>query len=174
MLRAVGGLSGPFDGRGGLPADPHSPRQVAAEVAVQQVHFGMHIDGDGEACWLLDERGAAVAPQRLFLLMARQITLSGATVVLEPNTQPGLTRQIEMLGGRAVIGGRYRAEMAECMAEHAAVLGGGGSGRVWYRVDGTPLCDALRTLTLLLVLLSRSDLPLSAVLDRDTPKEYAG
>ena len=59
--------------------------------------------------------------------------------------------------------------MAAAMREHIATFGGGPNGRLWHIVAGVPLPDALMTITQLLVLLSRSDEPLSAVLDRDVP-----
>ena len=59
--------------------------------------------------------------------------------------------------------------MAAAMREHGALLGGGPSGRFWHADAGVPLPDALMTVTRLLMLLSRSDEPLSAVLDREAP-----
>lgn len=62
-----------------------------------------------------------------------------------------------------------RADMAVAMRTKGALLGGGPSGRFWFPVAGVPLPDGLMVVTRLLVLLSRSDAPLSAVLDRDAP-----
>jgi phosphomannomutase len=142
---------------------------MAAEIVAQQAHFGVRIDGDGESCHVADEQGRDVPPERLLFLLARQMPLAGKTVAVEPTTPQWLADAIMTGGGNVIAGGSTRAAMAKCMADHNAVLGGGASGRLWHMVDGTPLCDALRTLTQLLVLLSRSDAPLSAVLDRDAP-----
>jgi phosphomannomutase len=59
------------------------------------------------------------------------------------------------------------------MRQHGAILGGGPSGRFWHTgyAAGLPLPDALMTVTLLLELLSRTDDPLSAVLDREAAIE---
>jgi len=59
------------------------------------------------------------------------------------------------------------------MRQHGAILGGGPSGRFWHAgyAAGPPLPDALMTLTLLLELLSRTDDPLSVVLDREAAIE---
>jgi phosphomannomutase len=59
--------------------------------------------------------------------------------------------------------------MYAAMREHGAALGGGPSGRFWHSEAGLPLCDALMTVTRLLIALSRADEPLSKVLDRDAP-----
>jgi phosphomannomutase len=167
------------------------PEQIRADGA----HFAACIDGDGETCRVLDERGRDVPTDRLLLLLVRQALQSsldikprpvvaprsGATtgrgfmpeatpaIVLEQSTSSVIVHRIEELGVRVVTNGARRAEMAAAMNEHAAMLGGGPSGRFWHCVDGVPLPDALMTITRLLVLLSRSDEPLSAVLDRETP-----
>ena len=70
---------------------------------------------------------------------------------------------------RVVTSSPRRADLSAAMSEHGAPLGGGPSGRFWYSDAGFPSPDALMTVTRLLVLLSRSDEPLSAVLDREAP-----
>ena len=71
-----------------------------------------------------------------------------------------LAKEIESLGGRPCRSSRpARADMAAAMCQHGAIFGGGPSGRFWTPAGDIPLPDALRTLTLLLVLLSRDDRP---------------
>jgi phosphomannomutase len=145
------------------------PEQVRADAA----HFAACVDGDAEKCRVLDERGQAVPADRLLLLLARQGVEASehrpAAIVLEPSTPRAVGRCIAQLGGRLVIGGDRRAEMASIMREQKAVFGGGPTGRFWHLLAGVPLPDALMTITQLLILLSRSDEPLSAVLDREAP-----
>ena len=50
------------------------------------------------------------------------------------------------------------------MRTSGALLGGGTSGRIWHR-EAVPAADALKTLTMLLAILSKSDAPLSQVVD---------
>ena len=52
------------------------------------------------------------------------------------------------------------------MRESRATIAVDTAGRLWYAAGHAPLPDALRTLTLLLVLLSRNDRAFSAVLDQ--------
>ena len=91
------------------------------------------------------------------------------TVVLEDATPPAVRERLEQRRMRVVLSNSRRAEMAAAMWEHAASFGGGPSGRLWYADAGAPLPDALMTITRLLALLSRSDEPLSAILDREAP-----
>ena len=74
-----------------------------------------------------------------------------------------------MVGGRVAVCRGRRADMAAAMWEHKAIFGGGLDGRFWYVIAGVVLPDALMTITQLLTLLSRSDEPFSAVLDREAP-----
>jgi len=90
-------------------------------------------------------------------------------VVVEEGSSPVLAGKIAALGGQFVAADPHRATMAAAMRQHDALLGGGPSGRFWHAVGRLPLADALRTLTLLLVLLSRDDRPLSEVLDAEAP-----
>jgi phosphomannomutase len=145
------------------------PGQIRADAA----HFAACVDGDGETCRVLDERGQPVPAERLLLLLTRHNVRTSdarpATIVLEPSTPPAIGRRIEQFGGRVVIGGSRRADMAGAMRAHCASFGGGSAGRFWHVVGGVALPDALATITELLILLSRSDEPLSAVLDREAP-----
>ena len=92
-------------------------QRISEHVRQNGAHLGIWIDGYGQSCRVVDERGAVVAPESLVSLLAREAV--------------GLT--------------------------------GDAKGRIWFA--GNPAAaDALRVLTLLLVILSRSDLPLSRVI----------
>jgi phosphomannomutase len=90
-------------------------------------------------------------------------------VVLESETSLAVAERLDQLGISVARSGPRRAEMAAAMREHGAALGGGPSARFWHCEAGLPLCDALMTVTRLLIALSSSDEPLSKVLDRDAP-----
>ncbi len=150
-----------------------TPRDLPEQVRADAAHFAACVDGDGETCRVLDERGQPVPAERLLLLLGRYYVQTSdgqpATVVLEPSTSPAIGHRIEQFGGRVGTAGGRRADMAAAMREHHAVFGGGPGGRFWHVVAGVPLPDALMTITQLLVLLSRSDEPFSAILDREAP-----
>jgi len=141
------------------------PRQIIEEEA----HFAARVDGDGEVCRVLDEQGQRVPDERFLLLICRHLlTRRGeGAVVLEAETPPEIASAIAAAGGRTQNVGNRREQMAAAMIRQGGLFGGGPSGRFWYTAAGTPLPDALTTLTLLLVLLSRDDRPLSEVLDHE-------
>ena len=150
-----------------------APGELPEQIRADAAHFAACVDGDGETCRVLDERGRAVAAEQLLLLLAEHYLQtsdrSPATIALEPSVPPAVGRRIEQQGGRVVSGGERRAGMAAMMREQKAVFGGGPTGRFWHLLADVPLPDALMTITQLLMVLSRSDEPLSAVLDRDAP-----
>ncbi len=148
-----------------LPCPPGHDR-LGQQVRDQQAHFGINIADDGESCRLLDEQGRAVPGESLLLLLASHLLAEQpqGIVVVEDGASPALAEKIATWGGQVVRSPAGRAEMAAAMRTHGAILGGGPTGRCWYPVAGAVLPDALRTLTLLLVLLSRDDRRLSEVL----------
>jgi hypothetical protein len=75
-----------------------------------------------------------------------------------------LTALVERAGGRIATSASSRQAMFQTLQRHQGVLGGGASHRLWFagkHTAGIPTPDALRAFTLLLVLLSDSDAPLS-------------
>jgi phosphomannomutase len=135
-------------------------------VLAEQSHFGVWIDGDGEACTFLDERGRPIGREKVFLALCRYVCEKqpGAGVVLEPAASGRLQNAIEQLGARAIRAGASREEMAAAMETAGAVIGLGAGDRFWY--SGPPaVSDALLCLSLMLALLSQTDRPLSEVLD---------
>lgn len=176
-----------------------TPDRLAEQVRAEGADFAATLDDDGQRCRLLDHSGRPVAMERLIPLLAecllkwssadesapsalppsvgpgsrRRRTTARADflVVLETATPDSVIRAIRVLGGRAVTSDPGSAEMERAMRQHDALLGGGPSGRFWYRASQKHFAaDALVTLTLLLRLLSQSDRPLCEVLDsRDAP-----
>ncbi len=141
------------------------PEQLRAAAG----HLAVRTDGDGETCEVFDERGEPVAAERLLLLLAQSLDPSQRRIVLEAEASPAAADRLASLGVGIVAGGPSRADMAAAMCRHDAALGQGPGSRFWHRLGGVPLPDALLTVTRLLKILSRSDAPLSAVLDREAP-----
>jgi phosphomannomutase/phosphoglucomutase len=151
-----------------IPVESTIP--LTDEVPRQAAHFGAILDDDGERCQLVDEQGRPIPAERLLLLLARHLLAAepGHVIALEPDATDWLSNSIANLGGQTVRAESTRAAMEYAMREHRAILGGGPSGRFWHPC-GPAVPDALRTLTHLLVLLSRSDRRLSEVLDAEAP-----
>jgi phosphomannomutase len=118
---------------------------LGEQVVAARAHFGMQIDDDGENCQVVDERGQTVAAERLLALVGGSLT------------------------GPILHGDKLRHDTFRRMRKTQAALGIDVAGRLWYATGHAPLPDALRTLTHLVVHLSRNDRPFSAVLDQEAP-----
>ena len=142
--------------------------RLGDDIRRTSAHFGLRVENDGETAALFDQRGEPVAPERFFLLVAGYLLQDQpqAKVLLEEGSEPRLASVLSAAGAAVSWAEPGRTAMETGLRSHGALLAGGPSGRFWYAL-GHPSPDALRTLTLLLVLLSRSDRRLSDVLDAD-------
>jgi phosphomannomutase len=127
----------------------------------RDVDLSVTIDDDGEICRVADERGQMISGDALLATLVESLGQGERTIVVEDATSPASRRRLEASGARVVCSDARRAAMDDAMRRHAAALAGGPSGRFWY--GAPPLADALRTVSLLLMLLSTSDRPLSQV-----------
>lgn len=116
--------------------------RLGARVRTAKAHFGIWIDGDGEACRVTDEHGEPISVEALANLVTREAT-------------EGPSRASIVSAGEHDNRESVRKAMLESRAEFAADH----HGRIWF--GDCPTADALKTLTHLLTLLSRDDRPLS-------------
>jgi phosphomannomutase len=163
-LRSAGAASRP--GAADRPPRARRVDAVACEVLAEGAHFGIWIDGDGEVCQLVDERGVRADACAVFMLLAGYACRQqpGAAIVLEPDAGAELQGALERIGARVFRADATRQAVCERMEATAAAAGGGPSGRYWFS-GPPPVPDALLSLSLLISLLSQSDRPLSEVLD---------
>jgi phosphomannomutase len=171
---------------------PVPPDQLPQQVSAARAHLCVRINDDGQRLELWDEQGRLASSEQL-LLFVGQFLLQDypyAAMVLEESTSPQCVRAARGLSRKVIVSAAGCQAMMHSMCQHEAILGGGPSGRLWYAAEGSgfrvqdvgstapeiinpestahplpPTADALRTLTLLLQILSQSDLPLSQVLD---------
>jgi len=139
---------------------------VGQQVLAERAHFGLWIDGDGETCRLVDERGVPVDGEILLLSLAEYICRErpGVPHFVERAASNDLTSALERVGASVVRGGGTRQDAYDAIVASGAVFGGGASGRFWFGGE-PPVADALMTLSVFLTLISQSDRAVSEVLD---------
>ncbi len=120
---------------------------VRREVVLSGSHFGLWVDGAAERCMLVDECGQIVAHDRLARLLDGVISATRSEPCPATSAHDDVTH--EAIG-------------RQMLTEPAAVASDG-RGCYWLPDQAAP--DALAVLCTLLSLLSRSDRPLSEVLD---------
>lgn len=141
-------------------------RRLLEQVQQSSPHFGIWMDGDGETCRVVDERGRSVACEHLLQMVTQPLDTvrSAISMVLENGAVNHAGRTLAASGARVVRSESTRQAMHDSLLATSARVGGGPSGRLWFH-DGVPRADALLTLSLLLTVLSQTDRPLSAILD---------
>ncbi len=140
--------------------------RLGERVRESQAHFGLWIDGEGESCRVVDERGYPIDADQMFLILAAYICRQqpAATLALDGQASSRLAGALASWKVRVVHSEATRQAMYDCMRAENAVFGRAAGGRFWYAGDPSAP-DALLTLSLLLTILSQSDRALSEVLD---------
>ncbi len=133
------------------PGKPTSPRptirqrrekMVARQVIADAADVGIWVDGIGEACTIIDDRGLAILPDKLVAVLAR---------CPFDETENSID----------FVEGTTREAAFHQFARNGATLAGDQQGRIWFRTtDGPPLLDALLTVVRLMTLLDATNQPL--------------
>jgi phosphomannomutase len=148
------------------PADDQSSRleRIARRVRTIGAHFGIWIDGDGEHCRVIDERGQGVAHESMAALVVREVLMAQAEpkIILPPRLA-AIIPAAQQAGVEVIQASGTRQAIWRAMREHRAHLATDANGRFWF-VDEPTCADALKLLTVLLTLLSRGDRPLSELI----------
>jgi len=161
----AGSQLGSFDVTHSLSTHRGRSRDVARAVKEATAHFGLAIDGDGQALEVWDENGSKLSSDELFVMLAT-LGLDGSpctTVVVNEHFPAKLVEVMRTRGIDVVVTVATSTEMHRAMIDHNAVLGLGPNGLLWHR-NSVPMADALQTLARLLAALSQSDRPLSTVI----------
>ena len=132
------------------------PEALAARVAELGADLGIALDGDGDRCVAVDERGEVVDGDRLIGIIALDRLARGAlaerTVVVSVLSNGGLAAAVERRDGRIVrtpVGDKY---ILDAMLVSGAGLGGEKSGHVIvieHSTSGDGIVTALEVLGIL-------------------------
>jgi phosphoglucosamine mutase len=140
------------------------PETVAAKVKELRADVGIALDGDGDRCLLVDEKGNLVDGDAVLALAARDMvergTLRGGAVVATVMSNLGLERAVERLGVKLVrtaVGDRY---VVEEMRARGYNLGGEQSGHLVF-LDHNTTGDGMITALQALAIMRRRQRPLS-------------
>jgi phosphomannomutase len=126
---------------GGEFAHPPNPlieanlAQVKSAVVKRKADLGICLDGDGDRCMFVDEKGRTVRCDLMTALLARHFLRQhpGAMVVYDLRSSRAVSEEIRAAGGlprRERVG---HAFMKKAMAEGHAIFGGELSGHFYFR-----------------------------------------
>jgi len=126
---------------------------LSERVVAQRADFGIEIDAAGQSCQVVDELGNDVVPHALLRHLVPSVAgRTSSQQPIEPHPQPTDRAQ----------------QTFEWLLETDSSAYAAAGGQFWF-ADPTPAVDGLRLLAHLLILLSRSDRPLSEVLTDALP-----
>jgi len=150
------------------PADPIQPANLAdlkAAVIAREADVGLAFDGDADRVFLVDERAEAVSGSLTTALVAAAMLEKhpGETVLYNLICSRVVPEVITERGGYPVRTRVGHSFIKARMAETGAIFGGEHSGHYYFR-DNFRADSGLIAAMVVLELLSRSDVPLSGLL----------
>ncbi|MDQ7830777.1 MAG: phosphomannomutase/phosphoglucomutase [Desulfovibrionaceae bacterium] len=148
------------------PVVEENTRQLAAKVRETGADFGVGLDGDGDRLGVVDEKGELLFGDRLLALFAREVLAEhpGATVIGEVKCSHLLYRDITAHGGVPVMGAAGHSLMKDAMRRTGALLAGEMSGHLFFADRYYGFDDAAYAALRLAGIVSRSSVPVSAML----------
>lgn len=149
------------------PTVPENLADLIAAVAAHRAELGLALDGDGDRLGAVDGRGRVLWGDQLVILLGRALLaeVPGAGIVGEVKCSQAMFDELARAGARAEMWKVGHSLIKARMKATGAALAGEMSGHLffahrWYGFD-----DATYAGARLLELLSRDDLPLTALVD---------
>jgi phosphomannomutase len=151
------------------PADPIQPENLVdlkAAVLAQGADIGLAFDGDADRVFLVDEKAQPVSGSLTTALVAASMLKKhpGETILYNLICSHVVPEIVTEMGGTAVRTRVGHSIIKKVMAETGAIFGGEHSGHYYFR-DNFRADSGIITALLVLELLSKSDKPLSELLE---------
>ena len=160
-----------FEPDGTFPNHPANPivsanlEDLCAAVVAEGCDLGVALDGDGDRCVFVDERGDRVLSDLTTALFAGNVLASdpGAHVVFDVVSSDVVREEVEKAGGVAVVERVGHAFIKATMRETNAAFAGENSGHYYWR-DHWYADSALIAIARLLTIRSQAARPLSELM----------
>lgn len=141
------------------------PARLAAEVRSQGAAIGIALDGDGDRCILVDERGEVINGDGILTICARHLAtkkqLPDPRIVATVMSNKGLFRALRDVGVSIVTTDVGDRRVVEALRREKLVLGGEQSGHVVFGADHHFIGDGIYTALRVLRVLRETKKPLS-------------
>ena len=148
--------------------------ELIKTVKQEKADLGIAFDGDADRIGVVDEQGNIIWGDQLLIIYARDVLKNnlGTTVISEVKSSKTLYDDIRKHGGKPIMWKTGHSLIKEKMKCTGALLGGEMSGHVFFADRYFGFDDAIYAGSRLLEILSKKDIPLSALL-KDVPKMYS-
>ncbi len=164
-------LDGAFPNHHPDPTVEANMRDLQKAVLSEKLELGIAFDGDADRIGVVDDTGRIVWGDMLMVLFARDILrlMPGATFIAEVKCSMNLYREIERIGGRAIMWKTGHSLIKTKMKEEKAVLAGEMSGHMFFADRYFGYDDAIYAACRLLEIVANSPMPISRML-ADVPR----
>ncbi|MBU1165146.1 phosphomannomutase/phosphoglucomutase [Patescibacteria group bacterium] len=148
------------------PTLVESQEILAKTVLKEKADIGLGYDGDGDRIGLCDEKGQVVFPDNAMILLARLALKAkpGSSVVFDVKASQALIEDIKAHGGKPVMWKTGHSYIKQKSKEVDAVLGGEGSGHIFYRYGYYDYDDAVFASLKILEYLTTQEKPFSEIM----------
>jgi len=182
LLRALGceveemycEMDGSFPNHHPDPTIPKNLEELIGRVTEGGYDCGIAYDGDADRLGIIDDKGNILWGDQLLILFAREILQRkpGSVVISEVKSSKALFDDIAKHGGKPVMWKTGHSLIKEKMKETEAAVAGEMSGHIFFADRYFGYDDAIYSSCRLIEILSKSERPLSEMLD-DVPKMYS-
>ncbi|MDD4187227.1 MAG: phosphomannomutase/phosphoglucomutase [Bacilli bacterium] len=119
------------------PNDPVNLEELIKVVKEKKADLGLAFDGDGDRLGVIDNNGSIVSTDTLIGIYADNIIpkLENKKVLIDVKCSKGLAKEINKIGGEAIMIKNGSAYIENEMINRNAFLGGEYSGHVFFRDD---------------------------------------
>ena len=145
------------------PENTKTLRELQKRVVAEGADLGIAFDGDGDRLGVVDERGDVIAPDRLIILLARDLLARkpGAEIIFDGKCSNILAMEIERAGGVARRWKTGHSFIKQKMRETGALLAGEVSGHIFFAEDYFGVDDAFLAAAKIISIAARAEKSLS-------------
>jgi len=140
---------------------------VDLEKAVDEnkVDLGLAFDGDGDRVGIIDNKKNIIWPDRQMMLYAEDVLSRnpGAQIIFDIKSSDHLAKEIERMGGDALMWKTGHSFIKAKMKETGALLAGEMSGHIFFKERWFGFDDGLYSAARMLEILSQKDQPADVI-----------
>lgn len=158
-------VDGNFPNHHPNPSDAKNLEDLTDRVLQDGLEVGIALDGDGDRCGVVDDKGEILWADRQLMVHATDVLKRepGATVVFDVKCSSLLPRVIEESGGAPVMARTGHSFIKAKMRETQAALAGEMSGHLFFRERWYGFDDGIYAAARLLQILAEKGEPASAI-----------
>jgi phosphomannomutase/phosphoglucomutase len=149
------------------PTVPAHVEELRRLVVRERLNLGIAYDGDGDRIGAVDDTGRIIWGDQLVALFATDVLARhpGGTIIFDVKCSQGLEEHVRALGGRPLMWRTGHSLIKRKLKEENGLLAGEMSGHMFFADDYFGYDDAVYASLRLVSLLSRTDEPLSKMVD---------